>query len=213
MWNKAHQGFSPQSAFDELKMSPRVTRMKSSFLSSLLFSIRCFRFSSTLSFFFLSFFLQRVLPCSEKRGTAPSRLRTRINLGHQFVENRNLSSWIWIRSIPDLLRRKWLEGSSPLSWNNFQKDEDSLSLYSLFLPLSLQTRNHLIQTSSMINREQLAWFNIVSRRQVPGSIIGIHHRFAPREMGRKWVNRETDANTGLINGQTYGRVRMMANVE
>lgn len=136
MWNKAHQGFSPQSAFDELKMSPRVTRMKSSFLSSLLFSIRCFRFSSTLSFFFLSFFLQRVLPCSEKRGTAPSRLRTRINLGHQFVENRNLSSWIWIRSIPDLLRRKWLEGPSPLSWNNFQKDEDSLSLYSLFLPLS-----------------------------------------------------------------------------
>lgn len=27
-------------------------------------------------------------------------------------------------------------------------------------------------------------------------------------MGRKWVNRETDANTGLINGQTYGRVRV-----
>ena len=26
MWNKAHQGFSPQSAFDELKMSQRVTR-------------------------------------------------------------------------------------------------------------------------------------------------------------------------------------------
>jgi len=28
MWNKAHQGFSPQSAFDELKMSPGVTRME-----------------------------------------------------------------------------------------------------------------------------------------------------------------------------------------
>lgn len=27
MWNKAHQGFRPQSAFDELKMSSGVTRM------------------------------------------------------------------------------------------------------------------------------------------------------------------------------------------
>lgn len=27
-------------------------------------------------------------------------------------------------------------------------------------------------------------------------------------MGRKWVNRETDANTGLINGQTYGLIRV-----
>ena len=33
MWNKAHQGFSPQSAFDELKMSPRSNKNGSSDLS------------------------------------------------------------------------------------------------------------------------------------------------------------------------------------
>lgn len=119
MWNKAHQGFSPQSAFDELKMSPRVTRMKSSSLSfvpplfhSLLpFFLRSF-------FFFLLPLLSLFSSCLLPSGSAESR---RLDyeqgltsaIGNQSVENRNLSNWIWMdwRSILDLLRRKWFEGS------------------------------------------------------------------------------------------------------
>lgn len=120
MWNKAHQGFSPQSAFDELKMSPRVTRMKSSFLSSLLFSIRCFRFSSTLSFFpsspssLLASSIKgaKNLPSSGKRGIVPSRLRTGINLGHwQSVGRKQKFTELNLDGLEKyLLRRKWFEG-------------------------------------------------------------------------------------------------------
>lgn len=178
MWNKAHQGFSPQSASDELKMSPRVTRMKSSFLSfSPLFHSfssvfpRLFFFSSppplppSILLFLLasskSFFPP---PPWRKRGgvSRQSRLRTGINwsaIGDQFVENRNSRErGVEFRRTRGFLihvTKEMIRVSFDFFERIFRKDEDN-SLCSL----SVRDEEPLINTN-LVNdehRDRLAWF-------------------------------------------------------